>query len=253
MYVAHLFMAQQKPIEANDVSWVVQSLLGSLLMNGQVCSNDIPIAITATGYTATVLIPEKESLEAKHNNGYVRSALQRLTEVGLKEPECTLAEDLEGSQACDCGQPETFILYTRYLSVEPPLRCGNCFRPVPLYRLPKTDGDEYYDIVCWQSDYLACDTLQMGCRTMERAATRQISRWDSSLSRRGIAICEHIRELTQIPTYYYLYRYGARSRKQELERRCPSCDGEWLLPTAYNIFDFKCDTCRLLSNIAWNV
>ena len=47
--------------------------------------------------------------------------------------------------------------------------------------------------------------------------------------------------------------YGARSRARELARLCPMCGGSWRLEEPWHIFDFKCDRCQLLSNIAWDV
>lgn len=98
------------------------------------------------------------------------------------------------------------------------------------------------------------DGLQMCCETGERFGTREISRFDSSLSKRGITICIRISELTAIPTYYYLYRSTGQSRKAEEKRKCPSCKGEWRLDESlHGLFDFKCSRCRLLSNISWAV
>jgi hypothetical protein len=46
--------------------------------------------------------------------------------------------------------------------------------------------DEYDDVVHWQSNYQACDTLQMNSSVLERAAMREMSRLDSQLTRDGI-------------------------------------------------------------------
>ncbi|WP_162690496.1 DUF2310 family Zn-ribbon-containing protein, partial [Haemophilus influenzae] len=62
-----------------------------------------------------------------------------------------------------------------------------------------------------------------------------------------------IEKETGIPTYYYLYRVGGQSLESEKSRCCPSCGANWALKNA--IFDtlyFKCDTCRLVSNLSWN-
>ena len=41
--------------------------------------------------------------------------------------------------------------------------------------------------------------------------------------------------------------------KAEKERKCPQCGGEWLLDAPiHDIFYFKCDDCRLVSNISWD-
>jgi predicted nucleic acid-binding Zn ribbon protein len=87
----------------------------------------------------------------------------------------------------------------------------------------------------------------MNCRTLERAATRQISDPTSRLSQQGRAICQQIEALTGKPTYYHLYRSTGRRRSAELKRVCPACRQPWLLDQPWHSFDFKCETCRLVS------
>lgn len=248
-----MLMAQQSHTEPEAVSEAIDDLLDALRMNGQICGREWPIAVTAAGYVATALLPDEDALDAAHHNKYVRMSLQKLAQIGLGEPEFTVFEDLQGASACPCSQPQSYILYTNYILLESPLRCGDCFRPVPLYRIPPTYDDEYFNIVCWQSEYQACDRLHMNSATLERAATRQMSRLDSMLTQQGLEACRIIQEVTQIPAYYYLYRYHGRSLRQERLRLCPSCGGEWLLPEKWHKFHFKCDRCRLVSNIANSV
>ncbi|MBC8135173.1 MAG: DUF2310 family Zn-ribbon-containing protein [Fibrella sp.] len=90
----------------------------------------------------------------------------------------------------------------------------------------------------------------MGCKTGERFGLGEMSSPDSSLTKRGRELCEQITHRTNTPTYY-LFRHHGRSQKRERERRCPICNGDWLLPEPlFERFDFRCDDCRLLSNIA---
>jgi predicted nucleic acid-binding Zn ribbon protein len=45
-----------------------------------------------------------------------------------------------------------------------------------------------------------------------------------------------------------------KNRKREQRRRCPLCGGAWRLEKPlHRLFDFKCDMCRLVSNLAWDV
>lgn len=253
MFIGQIVIAADGVPDNDAALDAINTLLAALRMNGQVCGNEWPVAITSSGYMATVPIPGRDSIDPAHHNKYVLSALQKMREAGLSEPECKVAESMDGADICACDRVPSYVLYTNYLSLEPPLRCGGCFLPVPLYRIPPTQDAEYNDIIWWQSYYQACDTLQMNCTPLERTAMRQLYRPDSGLSASGLGICRRVFELTGTPTFYYLYRYGARSLRQELKRLCPSCEGEWLLPAAWHLFDFKCDRCRLVSNIAWDV
>lgn len=254
MYVAQLRIIGAGTADPNDISHKVNALLGALRMNRQICGREWPITVHGHDVVTTVFIPERDALNRAHANRYVQEVISSLSDISTQEFVATiLGEDIEGASACTCADSRSFILYTTYLSLEPPLRCGDCFNPVPLYTVPPTYNGEYYDIIGWQSDYQACDTLQMHCRTLERATIREMSRLDSNLSAHGIEICTKIRGATGTPVYYYLYRYRARSRKQENERRCPSCGAGWRLEEPWHMFDFKCDRCQLVSTIAWDV
>ena len=253
MYVGRLIITKQSPSEDDAVSDAINALLGSLRMNGQICGREFPIAVTTAGYVVTVLLPEKTSLDALHRNLYVRMSLQKLQVAGLEASGLEFNEDLDGEDVCACKHPTSYILYTTYVSLESPLRCGDCFSPVPLYRIPPTKDEEYNNVLVWESYYQACDTLQMNCTPIERTAMRQLTHLESGLSQDGLAICHQIKELTQIQVYYYLYRYKGRSLQQEKKRLCPSCQREWLLPEKWHRFDFRCDHCGLVSNIAYRI
>jgi predicted nucleic acid-binding Zn ribbon protein len=156
---------------------------------------------------------------------------------------------------CACAGCTHFILFTTYAGFEPSIICGDCFHPIPLYRIPyevslPQKSGLHDRINTWQGNYKACDQLNMNCTVGEAFALRQMGRLDSPLSAQGIGICRDIERLTGVPTYYYLHRYRGRSAKFERARRCPGCGGEWLLVHPPHIFGFKCDPCRLLSNIA---
>lgn len=260
MYVAELRFERAEPSsgserEADEASHAINGLLGALRMNGQICGREWGIAIQAAAYVARVLVPEADALDQRHANKYVRRYSSALAVANMADPRGELVgEDLDSPGVCICRERRSYLLYTTYLSLEPPLRCGECFLPIALYRIPPIRDDEYYDLVVWQSDYQACDTLWMNSTTLERASHRQLSRPDSSLSMQGMALSEKIGESTGRPVYYYLRRYGGRSLALERKRRCPSCDGEWLLPEPWHRrFDFRCDRCRLVSAIAAEV
>src|SRR4051794_22917094 len=254
MYIAELRFSSTASLDSDRVSQVVNHLLGVWRMNGQLCGREWPITIADRTAWTVVFLPEQNALEAVHANRYVVQALTELETAHLTRPTITIrGQDIEGMLPCTCPSTSTYILFTNYLSIESPLRCGSCFHPIPLYRIPATYQDEFVDILRWQSDYQACDTLQMNCESLERAATRELSHPESSLAQRGRSSCQQITAATATPTYYRLYRYGARSEAHERKRRCPICAGAWLLPAPWHQFDFKCDQCHVVSNIAWDV
>jgi predicted nucleic acid-binding Zn ribbon protein len=92
-------------------------------------------------------------------------------------------------------------------------------------------------------------------------AEREMGDVNGALSRQGRAICEKITQKTGSPTYYFIYKYRVVNRATEKKRKCPGCGGKWLLKEMmHDKFDFRCDTCflvsmfagRLRSNQQWN-
>ena len=198
---------------------------------------------------------EIDSLHRKFNNAYVNQQMDALERLCLSKLTFeTLGKTRSDYQSpCTCTQPDFYILFTHYTTIASPLTCGSCFKSVPLYRLPPYNGRDYYDIFSWGDDYQSCDTLQMGCVVGERWATNQMQQITSPLSKQGLAICQHIEELTGIPTFYFLYN-RSRFKGDERQKPCPSCQQQWFLAAPLNgFYDFKCDTCKIVSTLSMNL
>jgi predicted nucleic acid-binding Zn ribbon protein len=230
----------------------ISRLLGALRQNGQVLGCEWPVFDTGPEYRVVVMVPEPDSLDLRLHNQWVRRDLDGLTPAGLDTPQVeVLGPDPGSAEPCDCREPCGYLLWTTYMNLESPLRCLDCFGPVPLYRIPPTDSSGYNRVMSWQTDYQACDTLQMNCSTLEHPGLAEMSGLRSSLTQRGREICDQITESTGHPTYYYLFRYFGRRRRREEQLSCPSCHRGWrLAERLLDHFDFRCDHCRLLSNLA---
>jgi predicted nucleic acid-binding Zn ribbon protein len=254
MKVAKIKVEVEKKAESEDFWWALNSLLGSLRMNGQIMTKEYPIARTKQGVEVFVNIPEADSLARRNGNSYVNERIKELRRIKATVAVEILGDEPESASVCKCRETRAYILFTNYISLESPVRCFKCFGPIPLYKIPKTSDGEYCDILSWQSDYRACDSLQMNCQTGVRFATNQLSKVGSQLTTRGISICRSIEKETGKLAYYYLYKYSGKSAGTERARKCPNCGGEWLLDEPlHGLFDFACDKCKLLSNIAWDV
>lgn len=256
MYVNRIFFTRpDSPAQAGKQSTdPVQAILGAWRTNGQLCGREWPVIQEGSGYSTVALSPERDSLEPGFNSSYATAAIGRAEAEGLQVAWQILGEDAESSPACSCATSTAYALFTNYLSLEPAIRCMDCFRPVALYRMTPMDSGEFYELISWQSDYQACDSLQMNCTVLERAATREISNVGSSLTKLGRANCAKLAASSGRPFYYYLYRGHGRTYRSEVARRCPSCGGAWhLAQRLHSLFDFKCDSCQLLSNIAFDV
>jgi predicted nucleic acid-binding Zn ribbon protein len=241
-------------VDDDQVSHALNHLFGVWRMNGQVMGREASIVRAHLTYQTPLLCPEVIALDDRWANKYTSAAKAGVTALGLVADEPHLmGEDIDGSAPCTCASPPSYIVSTNYLTLESPVWCGDCFRPIPLYHLPKTYDDEYYNIIVWQSKYQACDTLFMNSSVLERATNRELARFQSALSQQGYQVCRQIEQRTMIPTYYTIRTHYGRNLTQERQRRCPSCGAPWLLDTTWHRFDFKCDPCRLVGNIAYSM
>jgi len=236
------------------VSEAADDLLSALRMNGQILGSEYTLHGEADALVATVRTPEADSLGGRFHGRYVREALERARGQRIEVTVGDVSDWTEAVSNCQCASRSGFVLHAACDEVKSPLRCLDCFAPVSLYHLPAMGGGDFGELVCWQADYECCDRLQMNCKTLERAATREISDLRSALSVAGRKHADEVAQSTGLPVYYALYRAHGRTLRTERSRRCPGCDGDWLLPALlHERFDFRCDACRLLSSIAVNV
>jgi predicted nucleic acid-binding Zn ribbon protein len=252
MFIAEVSFTFPESVDNDIAAEAIDHWTSALRMNGQVLGREMPLAREDSVYRTWLMIPAVDSLDPSHNNKWVTGAEERIYRAGLLERrEQLLGEVPDAAAPCVCGGSISLILFIFGGLLESPVRCGDCFGPIPLYTLPPTYDSEYSDLICWQSDYQACDQLQMNCKTGERFGLRQMGQVDSSLTLHGREVCRKLEAGAGKPVYYYLHRYYGRSARLERERRCPGCGGEWrLYERLHDRFDFRCDACRLLAKMA---
>jgi len=254
MYVQRIEYTFADAALADEIAEAAFDYMSALRMNGQACGKEWPLYRECNALFSMILTPEETSLAQLFNNQYVNQNLRKLEGLGCAVAVVQTAKDVQGGAACACAVPSAYVLFTTYTSLESPVRCLDCFGSVPLYRLPLMPSGEFYELICWKSDYQSCDSLQMNCANLEAACTRQLSSLKSTLTMQGLVQCKTLFKSTNKPFYYYLYRNNGRSLSSEKKRCCPSCGGQWLLnESLHSLFYFKCDNCHLLSNIAFNV
>ena len=232
----------------NALPAAVDDLFSCWYKNGQIVGSSWVIADADDSLDAYVSLPERDSLEPIYNNLYAMKCLEALTPGACNA--IILGRDPSRSPCCACTSRSAIILFTHYLSEAPPVRCFDCFDPIPLYKLPHVHDREHLVLLQWAADYRSCDTLQMHTTTGERFGEQQLRDHDSSLSRNGRDLSSRLEQLNGTPCYYYLHKTRSRGVATELERHCPSCGAAWHLPSRHHIFDFQCKPCRLLSAIA---
>lgn len=252
MYIAQIDFEVSGSITEEAQDQIVYNLLACFLHDGRI-GNDYQILESEKSYTAFVTIPAEDAFDNFDSNPYISQIFSKLSEVNLLPPTFKiLGNAIDFVADCDCKNSTAFILYTgTFSSSITPLFCYDCFNAIPLYRLPRPGSDGFFNFYIWQKDYKSCDSLQIHCQTGERFGLREMLEIDSSLTQVGLGICEIVEQLTNKYCYYFLYKYRGISKKKELERKCPKCKNAWLLKEKlHRLFDFKCDSCHLLGNIA---
>ncbi|MBL1378314.1 Zn-ribbon-containing protein [Zobellella iuensis] len=254
MWVCELSFDCYQDIALAEAEPAIRQLLDALRYNGQILGREFPTSIHQGWLSSRVVCPEEDSLHPRHYSRQVEQAISRLHQVGLTTPRVQVkGQDLNSDTTDHCGARSWQLLYTSYLHTCSPLRCGEHFAPIPLYRIAPVANGDFKQVLKWQEDWEACDQLQMNGSILEHAAVGEIGEPDSRLARRGRDLAKRIEYLTQVPTFYYLYRVGGDSLAAEQERPCPGCGGDWkLAEPVHDIFDFVCDPCRLVSNLSWD-
>ncbi len=232
------------------------SLISCYWKNGQIHEDRIDY-IKNNKIVMVVNTLERDSLSKDYNNYYVNNRIDKIQEKWNSKIEFQFLGEMPYDKllienVCSCSKSEFHILYTDAYSLGSPIKCGNCFGTIPLYKFPKYNEHSYQEVLWWEQDYKACDRLQIGCSVGEKWALNQMQEVNSQLTKVGLKICRKMEELTNIPTYYFLYDYR-KIKKNAAIKKCPSCKKEWLLETPlHKLFDFKCDSCKLLSQNSFN-
>lgn len=160
-----------------------------------------------------------------------------------------LGEDTETIDSiCSCKDIPFYILFTHVFNELPPISCGNCFKKIPIYKIKK---EENLGILNWDTKYKSLDQLYLGDGIQEKFAIEQLSDINSELTKQGLIICRDIEVITNKDVYYYLVNFEDNKYSNDTNSKCPSCDSDWLLEyTLHKLFNFKCDKCKILSNVA---
>lgn len=254
MYIQEISIDIKTKVNKNTLvdqfQWLMSSYRNSGQTQGRIESQYIiDNKIVCLPYTL-----EKNSLARKYNNFYVNNQTKKLEELCNSTLQFRTVGKYYNSYKtpCACKKSDFYILTTNYTSIDSPLTCGTCNRSVPLYRLPVYHDYGYLPILSWETNYISCDSLQMNCAVGERWALNQMQDLKSQLSKQGFKICKRIEELTSIPTYYYLHNYN-KFKGDKLSRPCPSCNKKWgLKQPLHDRYDFKCDRCKIVSEISPN-
>ena len=253
MYLAELSFKVIADTDFTKAETAIRNYIETLIFNGQVLGREFPTAWLQDKFNSRVVLPEEHSLQLQYHSLRGKAALEHLAHAGLAYPQLQiLGMDLMSSHTDPCSDHDYYILYSRFNETCSPLRCAAHFAPVPLYKGASTQPD-HEQLIRWQLQYQALDEIQMQqSRVLEKSAERSLQQLHSKLNQQGRMLARNLEQTSNKPVFYALYSGSSRNCETEANKTCPGCGGNWrLAQPLHDLFDFKCDTCRLLSNIAW--
>jgi predicted nucleic acid-binding Zn ribbon protein len=230
-----------------------ESYLSPLLWNGQIYG-DYLLAWSNAQLIGYARVPRPDSFARRHHSQWGLSALKKLIEAFGCDPQCRIIDDDVPKRFPVWRRSSSFYLCTHAFDNASPVCCGDSGEPIPVYLLPIPDQDRQ-DLYSWAGSYKELDKVWLASGALEIPAYKQIADPKSDLSVDGRDLCARIEKATEKPTFYYLTRYWGRN-DGEATRPCPLCGGEWRLSDQnadmppFPKFQFKCDNCRLVSQIA---
>ena len=221
---------------------------------GQVLKTNGYVIINTNTIKVSVICPEKTSLNIENHSTYNIKTINRIE----KNAKTKIKHHLTGVYADyqNYKVPKNSSYYILRTGWASPLLCGDTHQPIPLYKIPKTDHNEtdYDNIYFWNQDYERLYGLWLSSGAYEQFAQEQLQNPYSAINKRGREICSIIEELTNIPTYYFLFNYRNLTEDEDKQRKCPITKKEWLIKgkTSSDFIAFKCDESKLVSALSTN-
>lgn len=256
MYLAELQFRIVADTSYTEAELAIRQYIETLIFNGQVLGREFPTALQSDVFCSRVVIPAEDALHNYNNSINVTEAAQQLIAAGLGYPTVKLiGQDLMSPHSSPEPAPSAYILFTTFADTSSPVRCFEHLSPVPLYQLHTADtaDNDYELLIRWQLQYQALDEIQMQQeRVLQKTAENSLQQLNSRLNRQGRQFARQLEQQTGKAVYYALYSGTSKNCDTEPHKPCPGCGQQWrLAEPLHQLFDFKCEHCRLLGNIAW--
>lgn len=206
------------------------------------------------GLSLLIYCPEVFSIEPQNATMYTKKWKVKLEqELNSNFEFKYLGTNLQYGKYSIPEKSNFYILNYRGFS---PIIDGDSKESIPYYKIPYTNHNKdcYDDLNSWERNYRRVIGLWHNGLD-DKWTLKQLQNFDSELNKEGISCSKRIEELTGVPTYYFLFNDRNWSLKKDLNWKCPSCGGNWIIPgkTYHDWYAFKCDACRLISELSPNI
>ncbi|MBQ4313732.1 MAG: DUF2310 family Zn-ribbon-containing protein [Clostridia bacterium] len=193
-------------------------------------------------YVCRVIAQDGEAISEQNMSYDGQKALERL--LGLCEdlPRLTPCEELDDIPHCTCERSSYYILSPCAEWEGSPVRCGDCRRSVPLYRIiPIANERDFDDLLGWSRLYRSFLT-QYQCGYNALYAYNMLKDCVSDLSLQGRSAAGKVERRSGIITLYPLF-----SQYELLPNKCPQCGGNWINQYRDAVpYERFCRSCRIV-------
>ncbi|WP_214000293.1 DUF2310 family Zn-ribbon-containing protein [Arsukibacterium sp.] len=253
MYLAELTYKVIEDTSFSRAEAAIRAYTEALIFNGNVLGREFPTAWQQDRFSSRLVIPTDNALHKSHLSARALQAEQQLITAGLAYPQFEVLGMDVMSQHTSNSPVAGSVLFTTFSDNCSPLRNLADLAPLPLYQLQPGSGVDHEGLIRWQIQFQALDEVQQQQnRVLAKTAENSLQQYHSKLNQQGRQLARRISQQNNLPVYYALYSGSSKNCAAEATKPCPGCGGNWrLAKPLLALFDFKCDNCLLLSNIAW--
>ncbi len=240
-------LAEARGEELGQFDECLESFLGCLRRNGNIIGDHVTLEL-ADRVQARVLALAPDALDEANLSEYARKDGEQVRALSARDPQTRRVEEKTSEQTwCDCQAPSFRLLYSQWSRLISPVLCGDCWRDVPLYRLPligDSQSKEHGELTTWLDTRENFEWIWLGSGAGEREAYRQLARPRSPFIKATRELAARLEAKTGVPTFTFLKHYY-----RKWDKHCPLCERKWKWKGPEEL-RFRCEHCRLISEKA---
>lgn len=216
---------------------LVWESFNALCKNGQVYEN-FQVVSEGGAYAVYVIMPSADALDLSFCTEESVEIVKRLASIFSLKIE-SMGTAITCEESCTCEAPSWYLLYTDLATEESPVVCGDCGRPVPLYKLPAIlDKEGQSNFLNWQDQFRAIQKLDM-YNYQPDFTSGEVYDPASHINKMGRALCRAMEKAKSVPVFYHL------EQKKDSGAVCPLCGREWSRTANEEISGKLCTFCRI--------
>lgn len=228
----------KKLVNAEYCESLIWESFNILRKTGQVYEN-FQVVSEGEAYAVYVIMPGADALGLEFCTEESVEIIRKLAVIfSLKvEP---VGKSVTCEDSCTCAAPTWYMMYSDLATEVSPLVCGDCGKPVPLYKLPAVlDKEGQSNFLNWQDQMKAIQRLDM-YNYAHDFTSAEVTSPSSRINKMGRALCRAMEKAKSVPVFYHLER-----NTQTPADVCPICGREWSRTANEEISGKLCTFCRV--------